>query len=49
MFVDWTPYLGHDYTDIWDTTFDIDRLKELGLKMNTYQKVLYCNVKFKSD
>ncbi|MCG2607695.1 MULTISPECIES: 2-oxoglutarate dehydrogenase E1 component [unclassified Acinetobacter] len=33
MFVDWTPYLGHDYTDIWDTTFPIERLKELGTKM----------------
>ncbi len=20
MFVDWSPYLGHDYTDVWDTT-----------------------------
>ena len=30
MFVDWTPYLGHEYTDIWDTTFPIERLKELG-------------------
>ncbi len=30
MFVDWKPYLGHDYTDVWDTTFDINRLKELG-------------------
>ena len=33
MFVDWTPYLGHDYTDEWDTTFPIERLKELGTKM----------------
>jgi 2-oxoglutarate dehydrogenase E1 component len=33
MFVDWTPYLGHDYTDDWDTTFPIERLKELGTKM----------------
>ncbi|UBX53782.1 MULTISPECIES: 2-oxoglutarate dehydrogenase E1 component [Acinetobacter] len=33
MFVDWTPYLGHDYTDEWDTTFPIERLKELGAKM----------------
>ncbi|KAA8731158.1 2-oxoglutarate dehydrogenase E1 component [Acinetobacter qingfengensis] len=30
LFVDWTPYLGHEYTDVWDTTFSIDRLKELG-------------------
>ena len=20
MFVDWSPYLGHEYTDIWDTS-----------------------------
>ena len=33
MFVDWKPYLGHDYTDVWDTTFPIERLKELGTKM----------------
>ncbi|WP_216934067.1 MULTISPECIES: 2-oxoglutarate dehydrogenase E1 component [unclassified Acinetobacter] len=33
MFVDWTPYLGHEYTDQWDTTFPIERLKELGNKM----------------
>ena len=33
MFVDWTPYLGHDYTDEWDTSFPIERLKELGTKM----------------
>ncbi len=33
MFVDWSPYLGHDYTDVWDTTFPIERLKELGQTM----------------
>ncbi|NHB58385.1 2-oxoglutarate dehydrogenase E1 component [Acinetobacter shaoyimingii] len=33
MFVDWTPYLGHEYTDKWDTSFPIERLKELGRKM----------------
>ena len=33
MFVDWTPYLGHEYTDEWDTSFPIERLKELGTKM----------------
>ncbi|AMW80335.1 2-oxoglutarate dehydrogenase E1 component [Acinetobacter sp. TGL-Y2] len=33
MFVDWSPYLGHDYTDEWDTSFPIERLKELGTKM----------------
>ncbi len=30
MFVDWAPYLGHDYTDDWDTSFDLTRLKQLG-------------------
>jgi 2-oxoglutarate dehydrogenase E1 component len=30
LFVDWKPYLGHDYTDVWDTTFSLERLKELG-------------------
>ena len=33
MFVDWSPYLGHDYTDVCDTTFPIERLKELGQTM----------------
>ncbi|GAA5007336.1 2-oxoglutarate dehydrogenase E1 component [Acinetobacter puyangensis] len=33
LFVDWAPYLGHDYTDVWDTTVDIERLKELGQNM----------------
>ena len=33
MYVDWTPYLGHDYTDVWDTTVPIERLKELGQNM----------------
>ena len=35
MFVDWKPYLGMEYTDEWDTTFNLDRLKELGQTMNT--------------
>lgn len=33
MFVDWSPYLGHDYTDVWDTTVSLERLKQLGEKM----------------
>lgn len=33
MFVDWKPYLGHDYIDEWDTTFPVERLVELGHKM----------------
>ncbi len=35
MFVDWSSYLGHDYTDVWDTSFSIERLKELGQTMAT--------------
>ncbi|GAB3041441.1 2-oxoglutarate dehydrogenase E1 component [Acinetobacter apis] len=35
MFVDWTPYLGHEYTDHWDTSFSLERLKELGRVMHT--------------
>ncbi|WP_445115363.1 2-oxoglutarate dehydrogenase E1 component [Acinetobacter sp. WZC-1] len=34
MFVDWTPYLGHNYTDVWDTSFPLERLKELGESMH---------------
>ncbi|WP_343595281.1 2-oxoglutarate dehydrogenase E1 component [Acinetobacter sp.] len=34
MFVDWKPYLGHEYTDDWDTSFNIERLKELGRGMH---------------
>lgn len=33
LFIDWSPYLGHSYTDVWDTTFNIERLKELGVRM----------------
>lgn len=35
MFVDWSPYIGHEYTDVWDTSIDIERLKHLGRTMNT--------------
>ncbi|OOE55712.1 MULTISPECIES: 2-oxoglutarate dehydrogenase E1 component [Salinivibrio] len=28
--VDWTPYLGHDWTVEWANKFDVKRLKELG-------------------
>lgn len=34
MFVDWKPYLGHEYTDNWDTSFNLERLKELGRGMH---------------
>lgn len=33
LFVDWTPYLGHDLVDDWDTSIDIEKLKEYGRKM----------------
>ena len=33
LFVDWTPYLGHDLVDEWDTSVDIEKLKEYGRKM----------------
>ena len=33
MFVDWTPYLGHELKDDWDTSVDIDKLKGYGRQM----------------
>ncbi len=33
MFVDWTPYLGHELVDDWDTSVDIDKLKAYGRQM----------------
>ncbi|WP_201587578.1 2-oxoglutarate dehydrogenase E1 component [Psychrobacter jeotgali] len=33
LFVDWTPYLGHDLVDDWDTSVDIEKLKKYGRKM----------------
>ncbi len=33
LFVDWTPYLGHELQDDWDTSVDIDKLKTYGRKM----------------
>lgn len=33
LFVNWSPYLNHEYTDQWDTSFSLDRLKELGESM----------------
>lgn len=35
LFVDWKPYLGHKLEDDWDTSVDIDKLKEFGRKMAT--------------
>ncbi len=33
LFVDWTPYLGHELKDDWDTSVDIETLKSYGRKM----------------
>ena len=33
LFVDWTPYLNHDLQDNWDTSVDIEKLKEYGRRM----------------
>lgn len=35
LFVDWTPYLGHEWTANHDTSFPMKRLKELGQQINT--------------
>ena len=32
-FVDWKPYLGHELQDDWDTSVDIEKLKEYGRQM----------------
>lgn len=33
MFIDWTPYLDNDLVDDWDTSVDIETLKNLGRRM----------------
>ncbi|WP_027330810.1 2-oxoglutarate dehydrogenase E1 component [Marinimicrobium agarilyticum] len=33
LFVDWSPYIGHDWNTPGDTSFDLKRLQELGHKM----------------
>lgn len=33
LFVDWKPYLGHDLVDDYDTSVDIEKLKEYGRRM----------------
>ncbi|WP_201593863.1 2-oxoglutarate dehydrogenase E1 component [Psychrobacter fulvigenes] len=33
LFVDWTPYIGHDLIDDWDTGVDIEKLKGYGRRM----------------
>ena len=35
LFVDWNPYLGHEWTANADTSFPLQRLKELGQQINT--------------
>ncbi|ROS04788.1 2-oxoglutarate dehydrogenase E1 component [Sinobacterium caligoides] len=34
MFVDWAPYIGHDWTAYADTRVDQDKLKELALRLS---------------
>ncbi|MDD1792938.1 2-oxoglutarate dehydrogenase E1 component [Enterovibrio makurazakiensis] len=34
--VDWSPYLGHDWTVEWPNTFDMKRLVELGHRVTQY-------------
>ncbi|WP_376751558.1 2-oxoglutarate dehydrogenase E1 component [Psychrobacter sanguinis] len=33
LYVDWSPYLGHDLEDDWDTGVDIEKLKQFGRRM----------------
>ncbi|KJS04039.1 MAG: 2-oxoglutarate dehydrogenase [Gammaproteobacteria bacterium BRH_c0] len=33
LFVDWTPYLGHDWNIPADTTYDLHKLQEVGYKI----------------
>ncbi|HCO08906.1 MAG TPA: 2-oxoglutarate dehydrogenase E1 component [Acinetobacter ursingii] len=35
MYIDWTPYIGLSYSDECDSTFDLNRLKQLGVILNT--------------
>ena len=35
LFVDWKPYLGHEWTADHDTSFPMKRLQELGQQINT--------------
>ncbi|WP_407330861.1 2-oxoglutarate dehydrogenase E1 component [Enterovibrio sp. 27052020O] len=34
--VDWSPYLGHDWTVEWPNTFDMQRLVEIGQRLTQY-------------
>ncbi len=33
LFVDWTPHIGHEWTAVADTQFDLKELQELAIKM----------------
>jgi len=33
LYVDWSPYLGHELKDDWDTSVDIEKLKAYGRRM----------------
>src|SRR5699024_3946610 len=33
LYVNWSPYLGHDVVDDWDTSFDLKRLQELANRL----------------
>lgn len=33
LYVDWSPYVGHDLEDYWDTSVDVSRLQKLAQRM----------------
>lgn len=35
LFVDWTPYIGHEWNSYYDTTVDLKKLQDLATKMTT--------------
>lgn len=35
LFVDWAPYIGHEWNSYYDTTVDLKKLQELAAKMTT--------------
>ena len=43
--VDWTPYLGHDWAMVYDSTVPMDHLKALGERISQYQPPMCCNVR----
>jgi 2-oxoglutarate dehydrogenase E1 component len=38
LYTDWTPYVGLSFSDECDTTFDLEKLKALGVILNTVPK-----------